>query len=190
VQYHLSYGKGIARGRSKPRFPKLKSKKQATAASAKSLSPAKPQSAHLPFNSWFPPDVKTKEQQGFYNTVSLKGVSEYSEELVSGNHTLALKHWERVKEFAKKHPLKAGARKSEAEGWLKKAIMTPEQEVVLWSDASMRNPLSHEGYERFMMAFEKVVGPEQFKRLLGGDAEQVVAEGKKAQKKMGQIYGH
>jgi hypothetical protein len=68
--------------------------------------------------------------------------------------------------------------------------MTPEQEVVLWSEASMHGPLNHEGYEKFMMSFEKVVGAEQFKRLLGGDAAQVVAEGKKAQKKMEQRYGH
>ena len=191
VQYYLSYGKQISRRRSRPKILGLKSKKQATpVAKPLPLPQAKAQSAAAPVNAWFPSDVRTKAEKEFYNTVSLKGVSEYSNELVNGNHALALKHWERVKEFAKKHPLKVGAKKSEAEAWLKKAIMTPEQEVVLWSDASMRNPLSHEGYEKFMMAFEKVVGAEQFKRLLGRDAAHVVAEGKKAQKKMERMYGH
>ncbi len=133
--------------------------------------------------------MKTKSEQEFYNAVSLKGVGEWSKELVSSNHTLALKHWERVKELAKKHPLKAGAKKSEVEAWLKKAIMTPEQEVVMWNEASMHGPLNHESYEKFMTAFEKVVGAEQFKRLLGGnDAAHVVAATKKAEKKMERIY--
>ena len=63
---------------------------------------------------------ETKSEQEFYDAAGLKGVGEWSKELVSSNHTLALKHWKRVKEFAKKHPLKAGAKKSEAEAWLRK----------------------------------------------------------------------
>ena len=67
--------------------------------------------------------------------------------------------------------------------------MTPEQEVVMWNEASMHGPLSHESYEKFMTAFEKVVGAEQFKRLHGGnDAAHVVAATKKAEKKMERIY--
>ena len=184
MQYHLSYGKRITSGRSRPSFPKLKSKQAKQQAR---LSPKKPIAKST--KTWYPPDVKTEQEKKFYGAVSLKGVGGYSEELVNGNHTLAVKHWERVKQFVKKHPLKVRAKKSEAEAWLKKAIMTPEQEVVMWSEASMRAPLSHEGYEKYMTAFEQVVGKEQFKSLLGGDAAHVVEEAKKAQKKMEKMYG-
>jgi hypothetical protein len=123
------------------------------------------------------------QEKQFYNLVSLKPVGEASRSLLESNEGLKLKHWEHVKEFAeKRHP--DGKTKPQIEAWLKKAVMTPEQEVVMWYEASLRNPLSHEGYEKYMVAFEKVIGKDQFKRLMGADAVSVVKTAKKQEKEL------
>ena len=136
MQYHLSYGKGITGRRRKPGFLKLKSKKQA--APAKSPSPK----LHLnakPVKVWFPPDVKTKAEKEFYQAVSLKPVGGWTEGMVENGNALVIKHWERVKEYVKEHPY-TGKSKKEAEEWIKKVIMTPEQEVVMWAEDCCRLP--------------------------------------------------
>ena len=179
MQYHLSYGKGITGRRRKPGFLKLKSRMQA--APAKSPSPK----LHLnakPVKIWFPPDVKTKAEKEFYQAVSLKPVGGWTEGMVENGNALVIKHWERVKEYVKEHPY-TGKSKKEAEEWIKKVIMTPEQEVVMWAERSLQAPLSHEGYEKYMQAFEKVVGKEQFERLFGGGVKEV-KNGIKTEKKI------
>jgi hypothetical protein len=120
--------------------------------------------------------VRTEEEKDFYEKFRLKPMGGWTVDVTRdvNNHFLAEQHWKRVKEFIKKHPPPEKGGQKAMEDWYKKAIMTPEQEVVMWSEASLQAPLNHEGFARYMQVFEQVVGKEQFKAIHGGmDAKDV-----------------
>ncbi len=133
---------------------------------------------------WYPSDVQSEKEKGFYEKFKLHPAGGWTEDMVGGNRTLVLKHWERVKEFIKKHPPPVKASKKVMEEWYKKAIMTPEHEVVMWSEASLRGPLSHESFLKYMEAFEKVVGKEQFEALFGDRSPKELTKDAEKQEKV------
>lgn len=70
------------------------------------------------------------------------------------------------------------------ENWYRQAILTPEQKVVMYSEASFLGPLNHKGFLQFMEAFEQVVGKKQFEALHHGMSPKQLTKAAEKQEKM------
>ncbi|MGB9777977.1 MAG: hypothetical protein ACPLW8_01110 [Candidatus Bathyarchaeales archaeon] len=115
---------------------------------------------------WVPRDVKSKFDRRLYELVRLKPVGEWSRDLVESTEAgkiLAETHWKNVKKTLKREK---PFTKAQLEAVLKKAVMTPQQKLVILYEKSLRMPLSTEEFQQYLTLFQENF-PEAYKSMYG-----------------------
>jgi hypothetical protein len=129
-----------------------------------------------------PKGLKGKGKQ-FYEAVAIRPAGPWSQDLLANTEAgkiLALTHFSNVKKQLEKAKPKT---KTELQKTLKKAIMTPQQKLVILYEKSLREPLSTKEFHEYLELF-KTCFPATYKSLYGQKSPSaIVAECVKAQKK-------
>ena len=131
-----------------------------------------------------PRDVKSKSNRHLYELVRLQPVGEWSRDLVESTEAgkiLAETHWKNVKKALKKEK---PSTKAQLEAVLKKAVMTPQQKLVILYEKSLRMPLSTEEFQQYLTLFQENF-PEAYKSMYGKKSpSEIVAQNLQQMKKV------
>ncbi|MCL6579285.1 MAG: hypothetical protein K6T73_07860 [Candidatus Bathyarchaeota archaeon] len=133
---------------------------------------------------WVPRDIKSKFDRRLYELVRLKPAGEWSRDLVESTEAgkiLAETHWKNVKKALKKEK---PSTKAQLEAVLKKAVMTPQQKLVILYEKSLRMPLSTEEFQQYLTLFQENF-PEAYKSMYDKKSpSEIVAQNLQQMKKV------
>jgi len=133
---------------------------------------AKPSQGYKPF---VPKGLKGSAKK-LYLATAIRPVGEWSRDLLENTETgklLAVQHFQNVmKVLAKEKP----KTKTQMEKTLKKAVMTPQQRLVILYEKSLREPLDSREFLEYLELFRECF-PNAYKALHGDKSpSQVLAE--------------
>ena len=118
----------------------------------------------------------------FYKAVAIRPAGEWSRDLLENTETgklLAIQHFANVSKAIKKEKPKT---KTEMKKILKKALMTPQQKLVILYEKSLHTPLSTTEFHQYLELFKECF-PAIYKGLYGNkQPAQIVAETSKPSK--------